>query len=427
MTNPRPSYRSLWLPDLLWLTLLFFLSIVPFLDGSLDLRLQSLFHSKTGTAWPYEFSRLWRFLYRYGTWPALVVSVTALAAFILGSRRPALARWRRHCLYLFLVLAIGPGLFVNTIFKDHWGRPRPRQVTEFGGHWQFQTVIEQGAPGRGKSFPCGHSSTGYYFVAFYFLLRRRRKLLAALVLAGSAFYGTLIGLARMAAGAHFASDVLWSACFPTAAAFFLYYVILRIPHHEDHPSPPKPLRHPVIIGLAASLLAAAGLMAWLAGTPAFKEWHETIPYPRGRAPALDLSLERCDVEIALLDLPGSTVTITGEVQGFGWPWSRIRGGIFTSTQGRDSLRFEMRTHGGFTELSGAVKIQAPARLFSEIKADLRDNTLNLTAPDGLPMPPMSFHLTRATLSLPHAHRSRLVTVTESNDVRHLQLPAQASR
>lgn len=423
MTNPRPSYRALWLPDLLWLTLLLFLSTVPFLDGSLDLRLQSLFHSKTGTAWPHEFSTLWRFLYRFGTWPALAVSVAALAAFILGARRPTLARWRRQCLYLFLVLALGPGLLVNTIFKDHWGRPRPRQVTEFGGHWKFQPVLEQGSPGRGKSFPCGHSSTGYYFVAFYFLLRRRRKLLATLVLTGAALYGTLIGLARMAAGAHFASDVLWSAFFPALAAFLLYYVILRLPYHEDHPSSPKPLRHPVLIGIAAALLATAGLMAWLAGTPAFKEWHETILIPPGRTPCFVLALEQCDVELVLSDAPGRTVTLKGEMQGFGWPWSKISSNLSLSQQDPHLLRFEVTPRGKFTELAGGIQIQAPARLFSEIRATLSDNTLSLTTPDGLRLPPMSFHLTRTTLTLPPVHRSRLVTVTESNAVRHLQLPA----
>ncbi len=235
MTNPRPSYRSLWLPDLLWLTLLLYLATVPFLSGDLDIKLLSIFHSSAGTPWPHASWPLWRALW-FGTIPALAVTAGALTAFIMGFRRPVLARWRRHCLYLMLVMVIGPGLIVNTIFKDHFGRPRPRQVTQFGGEWQFQRILEQGAPGRGKSFPCGHSSTGYYFVAFYFLLRRRHKLLAALTFTGTAIFGTLIGLSRLAAGAHFASDVLWSAFFPALTAYILYYFILRIPYHEDHPS-----------------------------------------------------------------------------------------------------------------------------------------------------------------------------------------------
>lgn len=240
MTNSHPSYRSLWLPDLLWLNLLLFVATIPFLDGGLDIRLQSLFHRSSGAAWPYESWPFWKFLYTFGTWPALIVAAAALVAFIKGSRHPTVATWRRHCLYLVLVLALGPGLLVNTIFKDHWGRPRPRQVAEFGGQWQFRHILERGTPGEGKSFPSGHSSTGYYFAAFYFLLRRRRQSLAILTLAGTAIYGTLIGIARMAAGAHFASDVLWSAVFPAFSAFILYYFILRIPYHEDRldSSPP---------------------------------------------------------------------------------------------------------------------------------------------------------------------------------------------
>jgi len=396
---------------------------VPFLHPGWDIRLQSIFYKQAATTvWPLESWPLWRFLYRFGTWPALIVSVGALAASILGSRRPALARWRRHFLFLFLVLAIGPGLLVNTIFKDHWGRPRPRQVTEFNGDWQFQPFFEHGTPGRGKSFPCGHSSAGYYFVAFYFLLRRRHKALAVLTLAGTAVYGSLIGIARMAAGAHFASDVLWSAVFPALAAYILYYFILRIPYHEDHPAPPKPLRHPILIGLAATLLATGALMAWLAGIPVFTEWHKTIAYPQGRSPALHVAMERCDMELTLTDSSDATVTIAGNAQGFGWPWSRIRGGILASDLKPDTLRFEIQLDGGFSELSGIVRIQAPASLFTEIEADMRDNLLTITAPDGVRTPPMSFRLTRSTLTLPPSQRSRLIPVAESNDVRELRLP-----
>ena len=34
-------------------------------------------------------------------------------------------------------MAIGVGLFTHILLKDHWGRPRPKQVTQFGGTQEF--------------------------------------------------------------------------------------------------------------------------------------------------------------------------------------------------------------------------------------------------------------------------------------------------
>ena len=39
----------------------------------------------------------------------------------------------RAAVFLVLSLLLGPGLLVNVILKDNWGRPRPGSVVEFGG------------------------------------------------------------------------------------------------------------------------------------------------------------------------------------------------------------------------------------------------------------------------------------------------------
>ena len=425
MTEPRISYRSLWLPDLLGLVVLVFVATVPFLSGSLDVRLQSLFHTPaSATPWAWESWPLWRFLYRFGTWPALLVALVGLLVFALARRHPGLAPWRRHGLYLFLALALGPGLLVNTIFKDHWGRPRPRQTQDFGGRWEFQRILENGAPGRGKSFPCGHSSTGYYFVAFYFLLRRRRRALALAALAGSAAYGTLIGLARMAAGAHFASDVLWSAVFPAAAAFALYYVILRIPRHEDHPAAPAPARYPVAIGIGAAAMAAGALLSVMAATPVFREWHTTLPVPKGAHPTLQLDVARCDVELVFTEDSAHAVEIAGEAQGFGWPWARIRESFSAQAPTRDVIRLAVMPDKGFSELSGTLRIRLPAALAAAIEAGMQDNQVSLTVPEGAVLPSITFRLRQATLTVPPRLQSALLAQPATNGVQVLRLPGK---
>src|SRR5262245_11381118 len=43
--------------------------------------------------------------------------------------------------YIALCAAIGPGVVANLGFKDHWGRARPSQITEFGGSKSFTPAL----------------------------------------------------------------------------------------------------------------------------------------------------------------------------------------------------------------------------------------------------------------------------------------------
>ena len=68
---------------------------------------------------------------------AVVVGVAALYLLSLRCGRPVAGVDGRVAAYLLLALALGPGLVVNTMLKDHWGRARPSQIEAFGGTRQF--------------------------------------------------------------------------------------------------------------------------------------------------------------------------------------------------------------------------------------------------------------------------------------------------
>ena len=162
------------------------------------------------SGWRFEDFWLWQLLYKRGMIPGVLIGLIGLGGLLLGWKLPKLRRQWRIYLLLVLLLVIGPGLLVNSIFKDNWGRTRPKHVIEFGGHLPFIKVWDRGERGASKSFPSGHASIGFYLIAPYFVLRRRRGGWAKAFLVGGTLYGVLMGMGRVAQGGHFPSDVIWA-------------------------------------------------------------------------------------------------------------------------------------------------------------------------------------------------------------------------
>lgn len=52
-------------------------------------------------------------------------------------RRPVLGIDPRRAAFVVLALALGPGLVVNAVLKEHVGRARPAQLETFGGEASF--------------------------------------------------------------------------------------------------------------------------------------------------------------------------------------------------------------------------------------------------------------------------------------------------
>lgn len=202
---------------LLPLTLLFRFS-------DLDIILARLFFVP-GAGWVHQHENPWMFLYRYGVIPAWVMTVAACCVLASSFFSTTMREYRKKALFFILLLIMGPGLVVNVIFKDHWGRPRPVDVNLFSGQLAFHSVWEPGVAGQGKSFPSGHASMGFYLFAPFFLLSRTKNKQAIFFLGLGLGYGCLIGLTRMIQGGHFASDILWSAGFVYLCALALYYLL----------------------------------------------------------------------------------------------------------------------------------------------------------------------------------------------------------
>ena len=202
--------RSVWIPAavLAILTAVFWLS-------DADLALLRPFYSAAGATpdarWPLGQAQPWRFLYDWGVCPAWALGCGGLAVWLLSFHWLKWERWRDPGLFVALLLVIGPGILINGVLKPCWNRPRPCNVTEFGGPRPFLPVWQRGHDKEDSSFPSGHAAMGFYLLAPAFVCWRRRPALAAVFMALGLCSGGVIGVARMAAGGHFPSDVLWSA------------------------------------------------------------------------------------------------------------------------------------------------------------------------------------------------------------------------
>ena len=155
----------------------------------------------------------------------IATAVLGLVASVYAWRRPLGLDFARS-LYLLACLAVGPGLIANLILKDHWGRARPVQVTEFGGKARFtQPLVPASECPRNCAFVSGEASNLYamFFAPAFLFPAWRAALLAAGVVGGLA-----AGLMRMAQGGHFLSDVIFAGVFMAVTAIMLHWLMFSV-------------------------------------------------------------------------------------------------------------------------------------------------------------------------------------------------------
>lgn len=144
-------------------------------------------------------------VYQIVPWVGRVGLLIVLALVLLPRTAP---RWRRRSMAMLLMLVIGLWLVIHVGLKDQWGRPRPTEVTAFGGVRGF---VPAGRPAsaceRNCSFVSGHAATGFALSAFGLTgspATRRRWLRIGW---GA---GLAIGAGRVLQGGHFLSDIVFA-------------------------------------------------------------------------------------------------------------------------------------------------------------------------------------------------------------------------
>ena len=209
------------------LTLSLLVGAVPALWPGVDLAISRAFFRPVEGFWLGEHP-LVQWIYQGVPWLSraamLGLPIGILASFwIKTGPSPRTLRVRQALVCALIALVLGPGIIVNAFLKEWSGRARPVQVEAFGGSQQFTPALRLADQcAHNCAFVSGHAAVGFWAAGAYLITRRRRR---GWLWAGIGV-GLLVGLARLLAGGHWFSDVVFAmtcSLFGVAIAYLLAY------------------------------------------------------------------------------------------------------------------------------------------------------------------------------------------------------------
>ena len=335
-----------------------------FATGTLDIAAARLFfRSDTADHWPLAREVPWLLLYRAAPWITASLLIAGLVAFALSLTAPR-RHWRGAATLVLLAVVVGPGLIGNVVLKDHWRHPRPRDLVELGGTQRYVPAPLVGREG-GASFPCGHCTVGFLCGLGWWTFRRRNPRWAAASLAAGLAVGTLLGLGRMAAGAHFLSDVIWSALLAFGVTHLLYYYVLGL----DRAEPAGP-RWPRPLGIAAAIASVAVLLA-LYALPHGSDLAAAVALSAQTPRTLVVEADRASIVVVLVDPPAAELAIAGELHGFGLPTAHLGARLETMRDpAGPALHYLLEARGPLVDADGFASLRVPAAAFDRVRVQI---------------------------------------------------------
>lgn len=164
-----------------------------------------------------------------GLWVGTILVAPAVAALVIKLILPRMRLLLpgRAILFLIATMALGPGLLVNVALKDHWGRSRPIDVTQFGGTEKFSPWWKPGGDCPNNcSFVSGDVAGAFWTIAPAALTPAPYR---AVAYGAALALGTVMATFRVMAGGHFVSDVVFAGVFTFLVIWLCYALIYRWP------------------------------------------------------------------------------------------------------------------------------------------------------------------------------------------------------
>jgi membrane-associated PAP2 superfamily phosphatase len=164
-----------------------------------------------------------------GLWVGTGLVAPAVAALLIKLVLPRRKLFisGRAVVFLIGTMVLAPGLLVNVLLKDHWGRPRPIDVAQFGGNERFVAWWDpRGNCPANCAFVSGDVAGAFWTVAPAALAPPQWR---AIAYGAALAFGTGMAAIRVMAGAHFPSDVIFAGIFTFLITWIVYALIYRWP------------------------------------------------------------------------------------------------------------------------------------------------------------------------------------------------------
>lgn len=360
---------------LIWLAVFGSLSIPFWLVPNLDIELIKPFY-KSEQGFFLKLLPFWDFIYTYGIFLAYILVAVALIVLSVSYWNKHAIKWRKPAVFLILAMLVGPGLLVNATFKDHWGRPRPREIKEFGGQHQYVKLWVKGKT-NGKSFPSGHASTAFFMsIPFLFLIRRYKKWAWVFFIFGT-LYGLLMSFTRLIAGGHFASDSLWAAGMVWLSAIVLYHVLKLDNEAKKQKQLNKKGTGFVLIGIVMPILVITLLFAtpYVSNNKVYSP--QKTDFTDYNTKMVLANLQKGDVNIHFAD----SFFVRYSVLAFGFPNSKVN----WAWQPADTSIFSFVNSGLFTTVKTNADVYFDSNSYLQNSINLQKGDININLDnDSLP-------------------------------------------
>jgi len=129
----------------------------------------------------------------------------------------------RHKTFAKIIIWLGlTGFVVVQVLKNIWGRVRFRELTSDYSNFSPWYIPQQAG---GESFPSGHTQFAWILLPLFLHCLDKNSWARFFLLLLSIVWGLTVGMSRIIIGAHYASDVLFSAGFSV-----LFFLILYRPY-----------------------------------------------------------------------------------------------------------------------------------------------------------------------------------------------------
>jgi lipid A 4'-phosphatase len=166
-------------------------------------------------------------LRKIGMWIEILLIALPIIALLFKLVCPQTKMFIPGSAIFFLVtsMVVGPGLLVNVGLKNHWERPRPGHLLQFGGNQHFVPWWQPiGDCHKNCSFVSGEASSAFWTMAPAALTPPQWRPLAY---AAAITFGIIMSLSRIVMDGHFLSDTIFAGVFTFLVIWFLYAAIYR--------------------------------------------------------------------------------------------------------------------------------------------------------------------------------------------------------